>query len=101
MHNVVEKKVRKWIHTTSCPPIREYGNGYKLRKYCTRCLYFVLLESSSDWRRASYVEKTLKIEKRKVRSLQDMCFKVIIEENIEFNELPVNLKNQIQTLKIQ
>lgn len=97
----MEKKIWKWIHTASCPPIREYGGFNKLRKYCIRCLGYVLMDSSSDWQRFSYVKHILQREKTKVRSLQDLCTKVIIEENIDFEQLPISLRKQIRELKEQ
>lgn len=101
MYNVVKEKMTKWIHTASCPPIREYGGNYKLSKYCICCLGYVLMDSSSDWRRFSYVKRILQREKTKVRSLQNLCTKVIIEENFNFEQLPDSLRAQIRELKEQ
>lgn len=50
----------KWIHTSSCPDIEEYGGLNKLRKYCLQCLFYVLYESSSDWCKTSRVKRIIK-----------------------------------------
>ena len=91
----------KWIHTSSCPAVQEYGGQNKLQKYCLRCLRYVLYDSSSDWCKATYVKQKIKSENRKIRSLQKHCIKVIIERNIQFTRLPDNIKNQVQELKDQ
>lgn len=86
----------KWIHTPSCPMIKEYGGKNKLRKYCVKCLICILDESSSDWYKSSYVKRKIKSEKCRMRSLRQQCIKQIIEKNIDFVELPNELKNQIK-----
>lgn len=98
---LVKRKEWKWIHTTSCPILTEYCGPYKLRKYCSRCLRYVLYMSSSDWSEAPYVEGVLKYEDKIIRTLQEQCIKKIIEYNIQFTDLPIKLKNQIQYLKDQ
>lgn len=91
----------KWIHTSSCPVVKEYGGQNNLRKYCLGCLQDVLDHSSSDWCKAAYVKRIIKSENRKIRSLQQHCIKLIIEGNIQFTRLPEKLKNLIQELKDQ
>lgn len=89
----------KWIHTSSCPEIQEYGGFNKLRRYCVECLRCVHNVSSSDWRYYYHVRRRLKLERRKMRSLQQLCMKQIIERNIKFTKLPTNVRNQIQEIK--
>lgn len=91
----------KWIHTSSCPPIQEYGGRNKLRKYCIRCLYSVWMNSSTDWYYYSQVKRKIKSENCKIRSLQQICMKQIIERNLPFAQLPDVMKNQIQELRDQ
>ena len=96
----MKKKVPwKWIHTTSCPNVKEYGGSNNLRKYCVECLEHVLWSSSTDWYKYSYVECKIRYEKCKIRSLQQLCIKQIVEKNIQFIQLPDKLKNHIQEFK--
>lgn len=88
----------KWIHTSTCPDIQEYGSRNKLSEYCVDCLLFVWYESSSDWRKASYVKRIIKSENCRIRSLQQHCIKQIIERNIQFTHLPNLIKNQIHNI---
>lgn len=92
-------KMWKWIHTSTCPNILEYGGCNSLRKYCLECLEMVLYTSSTDWHKYSYVTRKLKSENRKMRSLHDFCVKEIIEGNIPFDHLPDIFKNQITEIK--
>lgn len=91
----------KWIHTSSCPEIEEYGGHNSLSKYCLRCLRSVWYASSSDWYIFSRVERKIKSENCKMRSLKQYCMKQIIEKNIPCTHLPDIIKNQIQELKDQ
>lgn len=91
----------KWIHTLSCPEIEEYGGRNKLSKYCLRCLRYVLEDSSTDWCKAPYVKRIMKCENKKIRSLQQHCIKQIIENNIEFTQMPDIIRNQIQQVLLR
>lgn len=90
----------KWIHTL-CPEIEEYGGFHRLEKYCLRCLENVCLESSSDWRSHSFTKQMIKYENCKMRSLQNLCIKQIIERNIEITRLPDSIKKRICELNEQ
>lgn len=96
---IPKNKIWKWVHTSTCPVVLEYGGGQNLQRYCLKCLNRVLVNSSSDWDKYLYVEKVLEIENLKIRSLQDYCIKEIIEKNVQFAQLPSILKNRIQHMK--
>lgn len=97
----MKKNRRQWkcVHTSNCPEIEEYGVKNKLSNYCLQCLHYVWLDSSSDWYNFKRVRQIIKYESRKIRSLQLLCIKSIIERNIEFTNLPNIIKNQIQEVK--
>lgn len=94
-------KMWKWIHTSSCPEVEEYGGGRNLQRYCLKCLKYVLSDSSTDWHKYLHVKQVLKSENSKIRSLQDYCIKQIIEKNVQFAQLPITLKNKIQFIQFQ
>lgn len=94
-------KAWKWIHTSTCPDIEEYGGFNKLRKYCVQCLYYVWMDSSTDWCNYSHLNHIIRYENCKIRSLQQLCIKQIIENSVQFTQLPDKLKNHIQKLKDQ
>lgn len=96
---LAKNKIWKWVHTSKCPVVLEHGGGQNLQRYCLKCLNRVLVKSNSDWDKYLYVDKVLKIENLKIRSLQDYCIREIIEKNVQFSQLPRILKNRIQHTK--
>lgn len=58
-----------------CPEIREYGGGRRLSEFCDICLYFVFVESSSDWKYFKRVRRRLEESKMLKEYLDETsCF---------------------------
>lgn len=92
--------INKWkaFHDYKCPPIREYGGSFKLKKYCLTCIKFVLYHSSRDWWAYNSIYNMLKQspQQYKVDSLQNMCLNVIKETKLNHDTLPLLLSRKIK-----
>ncbi len=71
-----------------CPKIAEYGGEHSLSEFCDICLYYVFLESSSDWKYSKRVKRRLeksKMLEEYVRENGNICnlmkFKTKLKSN--------------------
>lgn len=92
--------INKWkpFHDYKCPPIKEYGRFFKLKKYCLTCIKFVLYDSSRDWWAYKSIDNMLKQspQQYKVDSLQNMCLNIIQKTKLNSDSLPPSLSEKIK-----